>query len=281
MQTNNLCMLIISAVLGCLILNSCTAYKKLPYLTNVAQGDTVTSLIRNQGVHEPLLKPNDILSIVVNSNIPGAANDFNLPVLPGQGASALNPTTVNANSVSGTSGTLQNYLIDRDGNIDFPILGKVQVANMTPLQLKDYLTEQIYPKYITQRPTVTVRLLNFKVSVLGEVTKPGTFQSETGEMSIFDALAAAGDLTIYGRRDNVMLIRTDEKGNVETYRINLQDKNSVANRNIYWLQQNDKLYVEINKAKANNSAIGSETTIGLSLVGMALSVATLIISIVK
>lgn len=281
MQTNNLRMLIISAVVACLILNSCTAYKKLPYLTNIAQGDTITPLVQGQGVHEPALKPNDILTIVVNSTIPGAANDFNLMVLPGQGASSLNTTQVTS-SLSGTmTGTLQNYQVDRDGNIDFPVLGKILVKQMTPSLLKDYLANRIYPQYITQRPTVTVRLLNFQVSVLGEVTKPGSYSSETGSMSVFDALAAAGDLTIYGRRDNVMLIRTDEFGNVKTFRINLQDKNTIAQKDIYYLQQGDKIYVEANKAKGNSSAISTATTIGISFASILVSVATLIVSITK
>ncbi|OJU46906.1 MAG: hypothetical protein BGN96_00895 [Bacteroidales bacterium 45-6] len=126
------------------------------------------------------------------------------------------------------------------------------------------------------KPIVTVRMLNFKVSVLGEVTKPGTYQSENGEMTIFDALAAAGDLTIYAKRNNVMLIRTTESGNVVTYRVNLQDKNSVANKDIFYLQQSDKLYVETNKAKGNNSQFGTLETFGLSAISLVVSVAAFI-----
>lgn len=166
--------------------------------------------------------------------------------------------------------------MDKNGNIDFPVLGKLKIAGKNTRELQEYLTGEIYPRYISTKPVVNVRILNFKVSVLGEVNKPGTYTSDNGQMTLFDALAAAGDLTIYGRRNNVLLMRTTETGDVVTYRINLQDKNSVANKDIFYLQQNDKLYVETNKSKGNNSSIGGIESLTLSALSILISVISII-----
>ncbi|MBP1617643.1 MAG: yccZ [Bacteroidetes bacterium] len=265
-----------SLCLGFYFFSSCSAYKKLPYLTNI-DSEHQARLITDQGVHEAKIKPNDLLSITVSSTIPGAANDFNLPVVPSVYDQVLQ-TSVTGGGAAGGGGasSLQDYLVDKAGLIRFPIFGDLKVAGMSVRELEESLTKQIYPRYISMKPIVTVRLLNFKVSVLGEVTKPGTYQSENGEMTIFDALAAAGDLTLYAKRNNVMLIRTTETGDVVTYRVNLQDKNSVANKDIFYLQQSDKLYVETNKAKGNNSQFGTLETFGLSAISLVVSVAAFI-----
>lgn len=256
------------------LFSSCNAYKKLPYLTNLETEQQV-ALMAHQGVHEPQVKPNDLLTITVNSSIPGAANDFNLPVVP----SVYNPVlqanlTSGGGASSGGAASLQDYLVDKSGNIQFPVFGELKVSGKTVTQLQNELVDRIYPQYIKEKPIVTIRFKNFGVSVLGEVAAPGKYTSENGVMTIFDALAAAGDLTIYGKRDNVLLMRTTEQGDVLTYRINLQDKNSVANPEVFYLQQNDKLYVETNKAKGNNAQFGTMQTISLSVISLVLSVAT-------
>lgn len=266
-----------SLCLGFYFFSSCSAYKKLPYLTNVDSGQQ-SRLISGQGVYESKIMPNDLLSITVNSTIPGAANDFNLPVAPSLYDELLKSSvTGGAGSGGGGASSLQNYQVDKDGVIKLPVLGNLKVGGMTIRELETNITNQIYPKYISSKPIVTVRMLNFKVSVLGEVSRPGTFQSENGQMTLFDALAAAGDLTIYAKRSNVMLIRTTETGDVVTYRVNLQDKNSVANKDVFYLQQNDKLYVETNRSKGNNSQFGTVETFGLSAISIVISVVTLLL----
>jgi polysaccharide biosynthesis/export protein len=260
-------------ILGCILFSSCTAYKKLPYLDNL-DPSVQQKLLSDKGVYEPQIKPNDILSITVNSTIPGAASDFNLPLVPLNSTAV--PTSVMGAAGVGTTGSLQNYLVDKDGVISFPILGSLHVAGMTIPQLKEYLAGLISPRYISSKPVVNAWILNYSVSVLGEVSKPGTYKSDNGQMTIFDALAAAGDLTLYGKRDNVLLLRTTPQGDVLTFRINLQDKNSFSDKNIFYLQQGDKLYVQTNNARGNSSSIGSLETVSLS----ALSVLISIISIV-
>lgn len=131
-----------------------------------------------------------------------------------------------------------------------------------------------------ENPIVTVRMASYHVSVLGEVTKPGIISVPQEKMSILEALAQAGDLTIYGKRDNVLLIRQDVAGEKHTYRMNLNDAN-IINSPFYYLQQNDIIYVEPNKVKAQNSAIGSSTTLWFSAVGTLISIASLIVNILR
>lgn len=253
--------------------SSCNAYKELPYLKN---GEQLSPDILQQtaGVHEAKIMPNDIISITVNSSIPGATTDFNLPVVPANTEEVIQKTLTTATS---TTGSLQNYIVDKNGDINFPVLGELKLGGLTTKDAQDYIATLIYPKYITVKPIVNIRLLNFEVSVLGEVARPGIYNSKNGQMTILDALAAAGDMTVYGKRDNVLLVRTEENGKIAMYNINLQDKNLVLNKDLFYLQQNDKLIVETNKAKGNNSRFGSFESISLSAVSIIISVVAILI----
>ena len=251
---------------------SCTAYKRIPYLKD-AETLTEQELKNSALVYEPRIVPNDIISIVVNSKTPAAVKDFNLPLLP-PGSNSVSQKDFSQSSV--TSGTLQNYLVNRDGTIDFPILGEISVEGLTRLELQDKITDLIYPNYVTEKPIVTVRFLNYRVSVLGEVNNPGVYTTDNDVMTLFDALALAGDLTIYGKRDNIMLLRENEKGELSIHRINLQDKNLLLNKDIYYLRQNDKIIVEANKTRGNSSSIGSVETIGLTIVSVLISIIAIV-----
>lgn len=255
-----------------LFLQSCNAYKELAYLKNVNE-ITKEELLSTSGVHEAKIMPNDIISITVNSTISGAANDFNLPMVPANLNNAIQTSTT---PVSSTTGSLQNYIVDKDGKINFPVLGELTIGGMTTDEAQSYIVGKIYPQYITEKPIVNIRFLNFKVSVLGEVARPGIYETENGQMTIFDALAAAGDLTIYGKRDNVLLVRTDEHGELAVRRVNLQDKSTILDKDIFFLQQNDKLYVEVNKARGNSSRFGTLETLGLSALSIMISVIAIV-----
>jgi polysaccharide export outer membrane protein len=250
---------------------SCNGYKQLPYLKN-AENLSPEILASMSSVHEPVIMPNDIISITVNSTVPGAANDFNLPMVPNNLSNALQTTVTS----SATTGSLQNYLIDKEGKINFPVLGELKLGGMSAKEAQNHITSLIYPRYIAEKPIVNVRFINFGVSVLGEVARPGIYNSANGQMTILDALAAAGDMTIYGKRDNVLLVRVLENGEIAMHRIDMQDKNLVLNKDIFYLQQNDKLYVEPNKAKGNNSNFGTLQTIGLSALSIVISVIAII-----
>lgn len=248
-------------------LSSCTSYKKLTYLEGV-QDISASTLANMGGVHEPRIMPNDILSITVNSEIKGAAEDFNLPLIAPGSESEIQKSYNTSNT---STGTLQNYLVDKDGAINFPVLGRLDLNGMTISDAENFIESAIYPQYITVRPIVTIRQLNFYVSVLGEVNKPGIYKTDNGQMTILDALAAAGDMTIYGVRDNVLLVRTESNGELSFHQINLQDKNTVLDKNFFYLQQNDKLYVQVNKAKGNSSRFGTLETVGLSALSVIIS----------
>ena len=240
-------------------LGSCTAYKKLPYMKNIDQVSNNSLSQQTVGFYEPTIKANDILEIKVNSTVTGAAADFNIPSVP------LNLNSASGN-VSSSSQKVQDYLVDKDGNIHFPVLGDINVTGMTIEELRRSLISRISPKYITEKPIVDIRFVNYKVSVFGEVARPGVYEAENGQMTILDALASAGDLTLYGKRNNVLLLRTNDDGSISKYRINLQDEEFLLNKDIFYLRQNDKLYVETNKAKGNNSQFGTLESVGLSIV---------------
>ena len=132
----------------------------------------------------------------------------------------------------------------------------------------------------SENPVVTVRMSNYKISVIGEVNRPGMFTVSNEKINILEALAQAGDLTIYGVRNNVKLIRENAKGKKEIYRVNLNDANIISSP-YYYLQQNDIVYVEPNKVKAKNSAIGQSTTIWFTVTGTVVSLASLVINILR
>lgn len=254
-------------------LTSCTAYKKIPYVENaetLKQSDLAGVALN----YEAKVMPNDILLITVNTPTPEASKDFNLPLVP-QTSRNISPTDINA--TTDNNGSLQNYIVDQDGYINFPILGKIKVGGLTKRQVEQAIHDKIYPGYTKENPIVTMRFLNYRVTVLGEVAKPGIYSSETAKMTLFDALASAGDLTIYGKRDRVLLIRMDEHGEKHIYPVNLQDKNLLLNNNLYNLQQNDVIYVEPNKTKGNDSQIGSLQNLVLSGLSLLVSITSLLL----
>jgi polysaccharide export outer membrane protein len=159
----------------------------------------------------------------VNSNTAEAAMPFNLPLVPTLSMQDYNPSR---STISNYSGGLQNYLIGTDGNITFPIIGKLHVDGMTKNALADLIKTKIYPRYIKEEPIISIRYANFSISVLGEVARPNTFLVNNEKISILEALATAGDLTIYGRRDNVLLVRQTPEGR-QSIRIDLRDKNLI------------------------------------------------------
>ena len=214
--------------------------------------------------------PKDLLTIMVNTTDPEAAAPFNLTV----------QTSVNvANSTSLTQQpTLQRYLVSNDGTIDFPVLGVLNVVGLTKDELEDHICEKL-SNYIDEVPIVTVRMVNYKISVLGEVVRPGVFTINNEKVSVFEALALAGDLTIWGMRDNVKIIREDADGKREIISINLNNVD-IVNSPYYYLQQNDILYVTPNKTKAKNSDIGQSTSLWFSGVSILVSLVNILVTFI-
>jgi polysaccharide export outer membrane protein len=169
--------------------------------------------------------------------------------------------------------------VSNEGTIDFPVLGRLNVMGLTKGQAEDLIREKLAPHF-TETPIVTVRMSNYKISVLGEVAHPGMFTVSNEKVNIFEALAMAGDLTIWGKRDNVKLIREDALGKREIILLNLNDA-SIVTGPYYYLQQNDILYVNPNKTKAKNSDVGQSTSLWFSATSILVSVASLLYNILR
>ena len=195
---------------------------------------------------------------------------FNLTVAT-QGNVASNYTTAQP--------VLQQYLVDNEGKINFPVLGELHVGGLTKKATEQMIVEKLKP-YIKEIPIVTVRMVNYKISVIGEVARPGTFTISNEKVNLLEALAMAGDMTVYGIRDKVKLIREDNQGKREIITLNLNDSD-IINSPYYYLQQNDILYVTPNKTVSKNSGISNSTTIWISVVGTLVSLASLITTIIK
>lgn len=246
-------------------LASCTSYKSVPYMQNV---DQVT--LEQKPLYDAKIMPKDLLTITVNCTDPEVALPFNLTI---QTAFSVNNTSTYS------SPSLMTYLVDNDGIIDFPVLGRLRVGGLTKTEAENMIREGLKP-YINEVPIVTVRMANYKISVLGEVARPGTFTVSNEKVNIFEALALAGDMTVWGVRNDVKLIREDADGQRMVMSLNLNDAN-IINSDYYYLQQNDVVYVTPNKVKARNSDIGSATSLWFTAGSMLVSIASLLVNILK
>ena len=247
------------------LLAGCNSYKKVPYL----QDTTVTNQLPTlRPMYDAKIMPKDLLTITVNTtdSEAEAADLFNLTV-----QSSFN----SARSGSLTQQrTLQQYLVSNEGTIDFPVLGRLKVSGLTKTEAENLIREKL-GAYLKESPIVTVRMASYKISVLGEVAHPGIFTVNYEKINIFEALALAGDLTIWGMRDNVKLIRENENGESEVFDINL-NRADIVSSPYYYLLQNDILYVTPNKAKAKNSGIGQSTSLWFSATSILVSVANIL-----
>lgn len=250
---------------GMIAISSCTSYKQVPYLQNSAEVDT-TMVVE---LYDARIQPKDMLTITVSSEDADAAIPFNLTVATPQ--TAMRYLT--------SQPTLQTYLVDNNGCIEFPTLGTLCIGGMTKTEVEALIKEKLRGHF-TSDPIVNVRMVNYKISVLGEVLRPNSYTISNEKVNIFEALALAGDLTIYGKRDGVKLIREDADGTKRIVPINLNDA-SIIYSPYYYLQQNDVLYVEPNKAKAQNSEVGSMTSLFFSATSIMISIANLLFNILR
>ena len=253
-----------------LAVTSCTSYKKVPYMLN----SDIVNLDSSAILYEARIMPKDELTITLNCpEDEEAVLPFNLTAI-----SRNNQSGSQRNRISNTSYTLQTYLVSNEGTINFPILGELHVMGMTVKELEDMIADRIYGTYLKTRPIVTVRMSNYKISVIGEVADPGTYTVSSEKVNIYEALALASDMTVWGRRDNVKLIREDEDGKKSIHELDLNDAN-IINSPYFYLQQNDVLYVTPNRTKSKNSSIGSSTSYWVSATSILISITSLIYNI--
>lgn len=231
-----------------LLTSSCISKKEMVYLRDVKASNPITTS------YEPLIQKDDVLYINISSLSDEAVIPFNLDSKNQTNASMIEK---------------QTYLVDFAGNIDFPVIGTINVGNSTVNDVKLRLKQKLVD-YVSDA-VVNIRIMNFKVSVLGEVNRPGIINVSGQRITLLDVLAMAGDLTLYGRRNNILIIR-ESKGVKTTARIDIT-KPEFINSEFYYLDQNDIIYVEPFKRKIDSTAIGSNITSVLSIVSFALSTA--------
>lgn len=253
------------ALLAACICCSCVTRKKLTYFNNV---DASTAETVNQ-TYEPIVDPwvqvGSVLTITVSALDVEAVAPYNLPV-----ETYLSP----GSQTLTTTGSLQTYLVDEEGQIDFPLLGKVDVAGLRRTEVKARLEELLSAQL--KSPLVTVNVINQYVTVLGEVARPGRYSIVNGRLTIPELLASAGDLTPYGKRNNLLLTR-EKDGKLEFVRLNLNE-DEIFNSPYFFLMPNDVLYIAPNSVRAINS---QNVSLWLSMVSTVASAATVIVTVIN
>lgn len=244
----------------CVWLCSCSTTKKTTYFQDVPDSGKISKQISTVYT-EPVIQIDDILTIIVETADPLATQVIN----------AGNVTTVNNGNVLGTNNynpqSSSGYLVDKSGYVDIPVLGKIKLAGYTTMQARDAIRAIAAVPY--KNPTVIVRFANFKISVAGEVARPGTYIMPNEKVSLLDAITMAGDLTIYGKRDNVLLMREEADGSRSWHRFNLKNSDIISSPYFY-LHQNDYIYVVPNQSKAAANDAGQVRT--YTIIGSLLSV---------
>ena len=269
MKTNRL---IFSAMI-ILLMSSCSSHKKIPYFQDA---DRVKG-INTSAVQEITLRPKDRISIVVNCKDPQLSALFNLPYVTQRVVSTGARSTLFGEETGAVSG----YTVDSDGNIDFPTIGKINVAGLTRNELSTLIKDEIESRNQAKDPVITVDFLNLSISVLGEVARPGIYRIYKDNMTLLEALSGAGDVTIQGKREDVLVLRMED-GKQKTFRVNLNSLQNVVQSPVYYLQQDDVIYVTPNKMKVKQSTVNGNnvrsTSFWISLSSLAATIVALVLN---
>ncbi len=251
---------------------SCSAPSRVTYFQDLRPGESEQKVI---AATEIKVRPGDKLSIIVNSRDPQLTQLFNLPYVAqqiGQGVVTVNSTSTNSQGVSG-------YTVDEQGMIDFPVLGKIEIAGKNREEIAAFIKGELLAKNLVKDPVVTVEYMNLCISVLGEVTKPGRYSIDRDKVTVLDAISMAGDLTIYGKREKVLVLR-EEEGVQHVYGINLCSAEHLYTSPVYYLRQNDVVYVEPNNVRARQATVNGNnvrsTSFWISLASLLTTVAVLV-----
>lgn len=255
-----------------IMISSCSSIKNYKYFEDLPDTGKFVK-IGNDNYKEPIIQNDDILYIAIQTIDPTAAGSIN----------SLNSLSLNNNnsllssaSITGNQSSSYGYLVDKNGIVKIPILGEVKVGGLTTSQARAVIDSRAKQYY--KDPSVIVRFANFKITVLGEVQRPGTYTVPNEKVTILDALGYAGDLTIYGIRTNVLLLRRQTDNSVIAVRLNLNNS-SILKSPYYYLQQNDEIYVEPSHTKITGSDAAQVRNI--SIISGALSVLTVLLTRIK
>lgn len=265
--------LLIGAV--AILLASCSTPKNIDYFQDMYAGATITPAV-------PLdirVQPEDKLSIVVSTQDAALSSLFNLTTGGSNPSPSVNPGYADSNSQA------SYYTVSETGDINFPVLGKLHIAGMTRAQVAEFIERKLITEDLVKQPIVTVEFVNTGIAVLGEVNSPGLYQFNKDHMTIIDAIAVAGDLTIDGKRDDILVMRKEAEGRRQAYRIDLTDMVTLSQSPVYYLQQDDMIYVEPNaKAKRESTSVGNSPftpAFWMSFVSIAVTVATLVLTLTR
>lgn len=251
-----------------LFIGGCSSYKKSIYLRN---DEVLEKAQQNNKQYVYRVMPKDELTITVSTSDPASSVPFYRKI--GQGRDQ-------ASSAQGMNNAkLLDYLVDNEGNIDYPVLGKLHVAGLTTRECEALIRKELQ-QYLNEVPNVTVRTSNYKISVLGEVKSPGTYTVSDERINIFQALALAGDMTVFSVRDDVQLLREDSLGNRRVLHLDLTSAD-IALSPDYYLQQNDIVYVKPTKAKVHSNTFSNNSSTWVSLMSLAATIASLVIVAVQ
>lgn len=270
------------SLLGVLmILGSCSTPKNITYFPELETG----SVIQAERILDIKVKPEDKLSIIVNTQDPALSALFNLMQVQNRMTGTTSTTRTVGAASSNSNGQIAYYTVDSFGDINFPVLGKLHIAGMTREQIANYIASQLVSKDLVKDPIVIVEFANTGLSIIGEVKAPGRYEFNRDHMTIIDAIAMAGDLTMNGMRENILVLRNLGGGKQEAYRVNLLDAQSLVSSPVYYLQQDDVIYVEPNdKAKRETTPNGNSPytpSFWVSLASFAMTISTLAITLSK
>ena len=251
-----------------LLIGGCSSYKKSIYLRN---DEVLEKAQQNNKQYVYRVMPKDELTITVSTSDPASSVPFYRKI--GQAKDQ-------ASSAQGMNNAkLLDYLVDNEGNIDYPVLGKLHVAGLTTRECEALIRKELQ-QYLNEVPNVTVRTSNYKIRVLGEVKSPGTYTVSDERINIFQALALAGDMTVFSVRDDVQLLREDSLGNRRVLHLDLTSAD-IALSPDYYLQQNDIVYVKPTKAKVHSNTFSNNSSTWVSLMSLAATIASLVIVAVQ
>ncbi len=261
---------------ACLVLTAaCGTPKNIVYFQDI-EGDTTLATSNTEPIR---FKPMDQISVIVNSRDPQVTAMFNLPYYTTRIGQTQSMTNTAGTVSSGTQG-ISGYIVDSDGTIDFPVLGKIQVAGLTREEAADKIKEELLKSRQIKDPVVTVTFMNLGFSVLGEVMHPGRYKIDRDRFTILEALALAGDLTINAERENVVLVR-QEGDKDHAYVLNLLDAKQLYSSPAFNLQQGDMIYVKPNDKRVRESTINGNnvrsTSFWFSVTSMLTSVTLLVL----
>lgn len=260
---------------------SCSTPKNITYFPELQTG----SIVQAGKMVEIRVKPEDKLSIVVSTQDPALSSLFNLVTTQNRLGRSTSSTTTVGNAANSGNGQTSYYTVDSSGDINFPVLGKIHIAGLTREQVSEKISTDLVKADLVKDPIVTVEFANTGISIIGEVKSPGRYEFNKDRLTIIDAIAMAGDLTMNGVRDNILVMRNIGGGKQEAYRINLLNAQELASSPVFYLQQDDVIYVEPNdKAKRETTPNGNTPytpSFWVSMGSFAVTISTLIITLTK